>query len=317
MRKFFKIFLVLAAVAFTAGVTLHFMETRLGPPRKVKRTDAILDFAEQEAREIRNTMSLEDLHRRFFKAAQLIGFLSDSKLVGPMEGDALMTEAMRRYAPPLGEQSLFILKNLPWDGAQLEMMDKHAACVLEMRRSDGSRIIKDMGREKCRMDSVRNTTVFYRKALGLLQEDRYRNIATSDSVMREAGKFREDSLLHNNRVLMLQLDTLAMRLENSHFSCLKDNVRLMSSYKQMGSKEMVLQHYAHYIGQLEDYEKKAEEIYGGDSLVTAHLDSVETLKKHLAYYRDKGVAHYNLEAERQMRRKRFPGYSQKWRKTTW
>ena len=314
MRKLFKIFLVLGTVVFTMGVTIHFLETQLGPPRKVDRTNALRHLAEQEVEEITDTMSLENLHLHFYKACHLIGFLADSKLVDKAEKDGLMTKAMRRYVPSLAEKSLHMLGNLPWDDTQMEVIDRHAQNVQEMEYSDSSHIIDGMGREKWRIDSVREVATLYRKALRLLQEDRYESLTKSDSVMKEVDKCRQNRFLHNNTGLMKDLDTLSMRLENSHFSCLKEYVRLMGNYMSMGSTTNVLQQYAHYNSELDNYSRLARDIYGNDSLVATHLDSVCVLRKNLDFYKEGGVAYFNRKMKQHAKTRSHYGYDFKWRK---
>lgn len=302
MRTLLKILLVLSAVVLTTGATIYFFKTRLGPPQPVEATEAHYNHVAQAVNALGPTLPTDSLHRQFFRVNHLIGFLTDSQLLDSAEIGNLKRQAISRYVPLLNDWCFNVFEGSSWSSTDLATINRQTQWVAKISGPDGKVILdnmEDMQGEKARLKTIGDINKRYKNARSLCSKYKYYSHDSCAETMRQAKEYKNDGYLSNNRGLMERLDTLAARLNRSHFAHLKDRTKHLKQYRYMGSYDEVYKQYQHYREAIDKYQADATNFYGNTSEVRSCLAKLPALRDSLSLYRRNGERYYkDLESSR-------------------
>ena len=101
-------------------------------------------------------------------------------------------------------------------------------------------------------------------ALVLAKGGKYTGWQNAKKRMARADRFARTPILRNNRQLMERLDSFKMRVEESHYDYLVNNLRQLENYDEY-SKEKFDDIYSNFNNELSHYADSAVAVYGRKS----------------------------------------------------
>ena len=290
----------MAAVGTLIGASFYFIKTRVGPPLPVPTTRAHYDHVSRDIGRLNSELPIDSLHKYMFQVTHLVGFLSENQLLDTLECDTLKAQAVANFAPRVAEWGLGVLGNSDWRRKDLDEVYAMIKWVKGISRSNGSCFVETLPSAATRFETIDSVSRLYWRAQKLLKQKDFVNLDSSSHVMRQAKAYKKDRYLCHNSRLMDDLDTLAARLDRSHFAYLKGRAMHMKDYKWMGSEEEVVGQYEKYTNEMDQYSRNAVELYGNHYAVTQHLSQLSSLRDTLSKYHRQGVAYYKeLERKRE------------------
>ena len=285
MRSFFKILLILSAVALVAGGLLYFAMTRLGPPQTMADDNVHVSQVEAAVKNILASPDIDTPNRYFFKASHLIGFLDENELLSLEESDELKAMMVERYAPLLANWCFDRFNAPTWYGEDLAQMNKSISMVKGVRDSDGAAVLQETMEAEGRIAQVKEILDNYKAARQLTRIKSYESMDRSMSQIQKSRSYKADPYLSKNIDLMRELDSVPRRLHDAHWNHLVGRVDHMKNYQWMHSMENVDSLVKRYSDALDEYDESARRIYG-------YHNSVSELRRQLRDYRKEAHDYY-------------------------
>ena len=230
MKTSLKVILLLIAVVAVVGSLLFFAKLRLDPPRAISREGTQAGQVQQLIKGVRQGLDSDTLNQRWFAVHHLIGFLDDNQLLRTGESDTLKIQLMEHYVPAFARKCELKFGWSVWEEKELSQMRKRIKLLRKQENSKGQNIIALQPSLNGQLDRIEGVLNRYDRACALADGYGYKSLADSRQRIREAREYQADTYLRKNTHLMHELDSVAVRLQRSHYRYLERSVEALANY---------------------------------------------------------------------------------------
>lgn len=283
-----KALILSTVILLVLGALLYFVKTRLDPPFSIMPERQYEEKAQSYIDEINPKSTIKELNAQFYKAAHIINYMGDSLLLESDVTDNLKEKLCEQYVPAYTNKCLEYFKgNSIWDSTEINNIRKQVGSVKQLLNSKGNRVVDNGSALNDKLDGVFNVTQRNSEALGLIKRNRFQDMASSEKTMERVKVLQNDDYLKYNTSLCDSLGTIGGKLEKAHFKSLIERVLELRDYEYF-SKEGFEKKFNKVIGDIEDYRKKSQAVYG-----TSHdQDEISRLVDYAYRYRNMAFSHY-------------------------
>ncbi|MBO4659064.1 MAG: hypothetical protein J5637_05530 [Prevotella sp.] len=230
MKTSLKVILLLVAVVAVVGSLLFFAKLRLDPPRAITREGTQAEQVRQLIKEVRQGLDSDTLNQRWFAAHHLIGFLDDNQLLRPGESDTLKMQLMEHYVPAFARKCELKFGWSVWEEKDMDKMRQRIKLLQQLENSKGQPVVRLRPSLNGQLDRIEGVLDKYDRACALAEGSEYKSLADSRQRIREARQYQTDTYLRKNTHLMHELDSVAVRLQRSHYHYLERSVEALANY---------------------------------------------------------------------------------------
>ena len=229
MKTSLKVILLLLAVVAVVGSLLFFAKSKLDPPRAFSHEGEQASRVRQLISGVRQGLDADTLDQRWFAANHLIGFLDDNQLLRPGESDTLKMMLMEQYVPAFVRKCELKFGWSIWEDSDLKRMRQRIGLLRRQQNSKGKPVVGLVTSLGGQLDRIEGVLDRYDRACLLAEGSGYKSLADSRQRIREARQYQADPYLRKNTRLMHELDSVAVRLQRSHYSYLERSVASLAN----------------------------------------------------------------------------------------
>lgn len=257
-----KVLILSTVILLVLGALLYFVKTRLDPPFSIMPERQYEEKAQSYIDEINPKAPINELNTQFYKAAHIINYMGDSLLLEGNVSDKLKEDLCEKYVPAYTNKCLEYFKShTTWDSTEINNIRKQVGNVKLLLDSRGNRVVDNGSALNDKLDGVFNVTQRNAEALGIIKKYKFQDMASSEKIMERVRTYQNDDYLKYNTSLCDSLGTIGKKLEKAHFRSLKERVLELYNYENY-SRDSFEKKYNKIISDIDDYRKKAQNVYG-------------------------------------------------------
>lgn len=266
MKKSIKItLLVVAIIAAISGVMAYY-KTVVSPPSHLKFSNQYVAAVQKDIDALKNGKTTEGLDSSFVATTHEINFMWKDSLLQSKERDELLKSFAAQYVPLFVQMCNGEFSSTSWNEPTLKHFLVRIAQLRSLKKVDGFAVVD--GSDNGSLNSVQNVVSNYYVAKAAASHTRYTSLADAKAKIATARKYASMSPINNCVALVNQLNSVPVRLEQSHFSYLIGQVNRLRNYynyDQSSYDNLALA----ISDKLDEYKKNARRVYGRISNISA------------------------------------------------
>ena len=259
MNKSIKITLLIVAIIAAFSGVMAYYKTVVSPPSHMNFNNQYVAAVKNDIAEVKNLSTADELDSSFVAITHEITFMYEDSLLQGKERDELLESFVVQYVPRFVEISNNQFTAAAWDDLMLNQMSAKITQLRSLRTVGGMEIIG--GEAENSLDKVANVISNYYAAKAAALHTDYTSLADAKNKIVLARKYASMSPINNCVALVDQLNSVPLRLEQSHFAYLVGQVnrlRNYRSYTRASYDNLALSISA----KLEEYKNNARSVYG-------------------------------------------------------
>jgi hypothetical protein len=266
MNKVYKILLLSFAVLLFTGAVMFFYRTIVAPPKELTFSNQYITDVNRDISGLSKSLNDFSLDSLYTVITEETDFMWKDSAFSYRDKDLLVAQFIKKYIPLYVEKCDNKFNKSEWNEAELQRIKAH---ITELRNitTTGKVTIID-GTDLESINRVSNVIVSYYEAKNAANAGGYSGLESAKKKIANARKYAKMSPLNNCHQLVSNLNSVASRLEQAHYSYLSGQVERLRNWQNytVDSYDNLAMDIAE---KLKEYKNNAKSVYGSTSNVSA------------------------------------------------
>lgn len=266
MNKVYKILLLSFAVLLFTGAVMLFYRTIVAPPKELSFGNQYIANVNKDISGLSKNLNDFSLDSLYTVITEEIVFMWKDSAFSYRDKDLLVGQFVKKYVPLYVEKCDNKFNKSEWKESELQGMKAHISEIRQITTT--GKVVVVSGTDLESLNRVSNVIVSYYEAKSAASASGYSGIEAAKKKIANARKYAKISPLNNCHQLVSNLNSVASRLEQAHYSYLSGQVERLRNWQNytVDSYDNLAMDIAE---KLKEYKNNAKSVYGSISNINA------------------------------------------------
>ena len=265
MNKVYKILLLSFAVLLFVGAVMFFYRTIVAPPKELTVSNQYVADVNKDISLLSKNLHDFSLDSLYTVITEETEFMWKDSVISNREKDLLVVQFVKKYIPLYVDKCDNVFHKSEWNEDGLQKMKSR---IIELRNmTTTEKVLVVDGTDLASLNKVSNVIVSYYEAKNAASTGGYSGLESAKRKIANARKYAKMSPLNNCQQLVANLNSVASRLEQAHYSYLSGQVERLRNWQNyyVDDYDKLAMEIAE---KLKEYKTNAKSVYGSTSNIS-------------------------------------------------